>query len=71
MIIMVYIIQNEVYQVELNTNDQKDYIILGIENRVEQIIANLLDKLNFFSKDNQEIRLNSKKKKWLYKSKCY
>ena len=29
--------------ISLKTNGSKDYIILGIENRIEQIIANLLD----------------------------
>jgi len=41
--------------VKLITNGSKDYKILGIENRVEQIIANLLDNSISFSKDNQEI----------------
>ena len=36
--------------------DQKNYKILGIENRIEQIIANLLDNSISFSKDNQKIR---------------
>ena len=47
--------------VKLNTNGSKDYIILGIENRVEQIIANLLDNSISFSKDNQEIEVELKK----------
>ena len=38
--------------VKLNTNGSKDYKILGIENRVEQIIANLLDYSISFSNDN-------------------
>ena len=37
------------------TNGAKEYNILGIENRIEQIIANLLDNSISFSKDNQEI----------------
>jgi two-component system sensor histidine kinase ChvG len=32
-----------------------DYIIFGIENRIEQIIANLLDNSISFSEDNQKI----------------
>ena len=37
-------------------NDGKDkYLINGIENRIEQIIANLLDNSISFSKDNQKI----------------
>ena len=47
--------------VKLNTNGSKDYKILGIENRVEQIIANLLDNSISFSKDNQEIEVELKK----------
>ena len=49
--------------VKLNTNGSKDYKILGIENRVEQIIANLLDNSISFSNDNQEIEVEQKKKK--------
>ncbi len=41
--------------VKLKTNGSKDYKILGIENRIEQIIANLLDNSISFSKDNQYI----------------
>ena len=47
--------------IKLNTNGSKDYRILGIENRVEQIIANLLDNSISFSKDNQEIEVELKK----------
>ena len=49
--------------VKLNTNGSKDYKILGIENRVEQIIANLLDNSISFSNDNQEIEVELKKAK--------
>ena len=31
-----------------------EYLILGIENRIEQIIANLLDNSISFSDDNQK-----------------
>jgi len=41
--------------VKLKINGSADYKILGIENRVEQIIANLLDNSISFSKDNQDI----------------
>ena len=41
--------------IKLKTNGAKDYNILGIENRIEQIIANLLENSISFSKDNQEI----------------
>ena len=43
--------------ISLKTNGSKDYIILGIENRIEQIIANLLDNSISFSQDNQEIQV--------------
>jgi len=36
-------------------NDQEEYFINGIENRIEQIIANLLDNSISFSEDNKEI----------------
>ena len=36
-------------------DDQEDYFISGIENRIEQIIANLLDNSISFSEDNKEI----------------
>jgi two-component system sensor histidine kinase ChvG len=38
-----------------NLNDQGEYLINGIENRIEQIIANLLDNSISFSDDNKEI----------------
>ena len=41
--------------IKLKTNGAKDYMILGIENRIEQIIANLLENSISFSEDNQEI----------------
>ena len=39
----------------------KNYIINGIENRIEQIIANLLDNAISFSKNNQNIEVMIKK----------
>ncbi len=42
-------------EIELKTNSSKDCVILGIENRIEQIIANLLDNSISFSEDNQTI----------------
>ena len=36
-------------------NNQEEYFISGIENRIEQIIANLLDNSISFSDDNQKI----------------
>ena len=41
----------------------KDYIILGIENRIEQILANLLDNAISFSKDNQKVIVEIQKDK--------
>jgi two-component system sensor histidine kinase ChvG len=37
------------------SNNQEEYFINGIENRIEQIIANLLDNSISFSDDNQKI----------------
>ena len=36
-------------------NSEKEYLIYGIENRIEQIIANLLDNSISFSEDNKNI----------------
>ena len=49
--------------IKLKTNAAKDYKILGIENRIEQIIANLLENSISFSEDNQEIAVEISKKK--------
>ncbi|WP_415278119.1 HAMP domain-containing sensor histidine kinase [Candidatus Pelagibacter sp. Uisw_094] len=53
---------NNIYEVKrgikIMLNDQADreeYFINGIENRIEQIIANLLDNSISFSEDNKEI----------------
>ena len=50
----------------INKNNLDEYLINGIENRIEQIIANLLDNAISFSEDNQkilvEISKNDKKK---------
>ena len=48
--------------IKLNINGGKEYIILGIENRIEQIIANLLENSISFSEDNQEIIVEISKK---------
>ena len=43
-------------------NDKKNkYFVNGIENRIEQIIANLLDNAVSFSQDNQEVKVNVSK----------
>ena len=39
----------------ITNNSKKDFKILGIENRIEQILANLLDNAISFSKDKQKI----------------
>ena len=41
--------------IKLKTNGSENYYILGIQNRIEQIIANLLDNSISFSEDNKEI----------------
>jgi Signal transduction histidine kinase len=43
--------------IKLNSNGSADYNILGIENRIEQIIANLLDNSISFSRENQTIKV--------------
>ncbi len=47
--------------IKLKTNGSKDYFILGIENRIEQIIANLLENSISFSEDYQEIKVELNK----------
>ena len=49
---------------KLTSNGSENYYILGIENRIEQIVANLLDNSVSFSDDNKEIKvtLNSDNK---------
>ncbi len=44
-------------KIELNSNGSNNYNILGIENRIEQIIANLLDNSISFSRENQTIKV--------------
>ena len=40
-----------------NENNKKNFFILGIENRLEQVIANLLDNAVSFSNNNQSIEI--------------
>ena len=47
--------------IKLKTNGSKELLILGIENRIEQIIANLLENSISFSKDNQNINVELSK----------
>ena len=49
--------------IKLKINGAKNYNILGIENRIEQIIANLLENSISFSEDNQEIIVEILKQK--------
>ena len=44
-----------------DSNNQDEYIINGIENRIEQIVANLLDNSISFSNDNQKISVEINK----------
>ena len=54
---------NNIYQAKsgikiyCNNDGNKNYIINGIENRIEQIIANLLDNSISFSKNHQNIEV--------------
>ena len=49
--------------IKLKINGSKKYQILGIENRIEQIIANLLENSISFSKNNQSIEVHVNKDK--------
>ena len=49
--------------IKLKSNGIKNYNILGIENRIEQIIANLLENSISFSHTNQEINVEISKSK--------
>ena len=44
-------------------NSVKNFTILGIENRIEQILANLLDNAISFSEDNKKVLVEIKKNK--------
>ena len=47
--------QNKIIEIDIKYNNKKNYFILGIENRLEQVIANLLDNSISFSKENSLI----------------
>tara|TARA_B100000700_G_scaffold155412_1_gene172572 strand:- start:1819 stop:3354 length:1536 start_codon:yes stop_codon:yes gene_type:complete len=49
--------------ISLKTNGSKNYFILGIESRIEQIIANLLENSISFSEDNQNVKVEINKNK--------
>ena len=52
---------NQNKKIEILTNfsnkDEKNYFIIGIENRLEQVVANLLDNSISFSENNQKIEI--------------
>ncbi len=50
-------------QIRLKSNGSENYFILGINNRIEQIIANLLENSISFSDENQEIIVEVSKDK--------
>ena len=50
-------------EIKLKSNGSEDYFILGIANRIEQIIANLLENSISFSDENQEIEVEVSKDK--------
>ncbi len=52
--------QNKKIEILTNfsNNDEKNYFIIGIENRLEQVIANLLDNAISFSNDQQKIEID-------------
>ena len=54
------ILQNKKIQILTNfsNKDEKNYFIIGIENRLEQVIANLLDNAISFSNDQQKIEID-------------
>ena len=58
---------NNIYQVKRGikifciTDEEKFYLIDAIENRIEQIVANLLDNAISFSQDNQNIEVKISK----------
>ena len=43
--------------IQLKTNGSRNYIVQGIENRIEQILANLLENSVSFSEDNKKINV--------------
>ena len=55
-------LKNQNKDIDLITNfsnsDEKNYFIIGIENRLEQVIANLLDNAISFSEEKQKIEID-------------
>ena len=57
-------IEKKGIEIELVINDSiKEFRIIGIENRIEQILANLLDNAISFSEENQKIIVEVQKNK--------
>ncbi len=54
-------LENQNKNIEIKTHfsnsNEKNYFIIGIENRLEQVIANLLDNAISFSDDNQKVEI--------------
>ena len=48
-------------KISFNNDGNKNYIINGIENRIEQIVANLLDNAISYSGNDQNIKVKVKK----------
>ena len=57
----IYEAKRGIQIVSKNSNDQVEYFINGIENRIEQIIANLLDNSISFSDNNKRITVEVSK----------
>ena len=54
-------LKNQNKNIDINISSKKlehDYFVLGIENRLEQVIANLLDNAISFSDDNSKIEVS-------------
>ena len=49
--------QNTKIEFTIKSKKQKEYFVFGIENRLEQVVANLLDNAISFSADNQKIEI--------------
>ena len=62
MILIVFMTLKKSIAINLKTNGQNNYEILAIENRIEQIIANLLENSISFSEKNQAIDVELAKK---------
>ena len=51
----IYEVKRGIQIILKDLNNKEDFFIIGIENRIEQIIANLLDNSISFSEDNKNI----------------